>query len=209
MIIKKYVMLATLAVNCQWLMEAPVQAAEGVTVTPFYGYLFGGTIDTYNDRLQIRDKENYGLSIDVPYQQDITAQFTYIHHATTLIYTDYYLAKTEQLFDLDVDYYLLGGTKIISKGAATSFFSGTMGVTHFSPQSSQYGSEDVFTFSMGLGLDKDISDKVGLRVQGRLLLPIEFSGGSLYCGTKGCAVDVSGSTTLIQADVTAGIFIRL
>ena len=107
------------------LVNSSALADEGIFVTPFYGYQFGGTIKTYSGRLQIRDGENYGITIEAPYESDTTVQFTFIRHASSVIETDYYLGTTEELFDIDVDYYLLGGTKVISQGTLTSFFSYT------------------------------------------------------------------------------------
>jgi len=54
-----------------------------------------------------------------------------------------------------------------------------------------------------------LSDKIGLRLQARMLLPMTFSGGGAWCGTGGCAAGFGAWAVLVQFDFTVGVFIRL
>ena len=179
--------------------------AENVKVTPFYGYQFGGHINTYQGELQIEDGENIGISIEVPYGYGTTLQFLYITQDTTLTLKNNFLGSITELFDMSVDYYHIGGTKVIDKGNVTSFFSGSLGVTMFNPDDPGYSDESLFSFSVGLGVVKNFTKNLALRVQGRLLLPIQTAGGSIFCSNSGCAVGISGGTSIVQADVTGGL----
>lgn len=39
-------------------------------------------------------------------------------------------------------------------------------------------------------------------------MPINTYGGGLFCGSGGCNIGVSGGSSLLQADITAGLVMR-
>ncbi|KPJ94909.1 MAG: hypothetical protein AMJ53_04155 [Gammaproteobacteria bacterium SG8_11] len=190
------------------LLMSFTAVGKEIAVTPFYGYQFGGRASTDNGELRIKDSENYGVTLDIPYTGTTTVQLLYINQDTSLQRTDKYTGITKELFDMSVQYFHVGGTAEVAKGGTTSFVSGSLGATYFDPDTSGYSSETLFSFSFGMGLLKEISKNFAFRVQGRLLIPIQYGGGSMFCGSGGCAIGVSGGTTILQGDVTAGIAIR-
>jgi hypothetical protein len=179
-----------------------------IALTPFYGYQFGGRVSTYDGEARIKDTENYGFTLDVPYTGTTTLQLLYIYQDTTLQYTNKYTGLTRDLFDMTVQYFHLGGTAEVAKGTTTSFVSGSLGATYFDPDKSGISSETLFSLSFGMGLIKEIRKNIALRFQGRLLLPIQYAGGSMFCGSGGCSIGISGGTSILQGDVTAGVVIR-
>jgi hypothetical protein len=54
-----------------------------------------------------------------------------------------------------------------------------------------------------------MSDKIGLRFQGRLIIPMQFAGGSIYVGTGGAGVSVGSYTTFVEGDFSGGLFVQL
>lgn len=202
--------LQTVAIALYALSCEPVSAADRSTIIPFYGYQFGGTFNTYDGELRIEDSPTYGATIEWPVDEDTAAHFLFIRQDTSLSQTTNGLdGTTKEISDITIDYYHLGGTTSIAKGVMDSFVSGSLGLTHFRPKSTDYGSENVFSLSLGLGADKQFNKRIGFRIQTRLLLPIQFSSGGVYCGPDGCVAAVSGGTTFLQADITAGLIIRL
>lgn len=180
-----------------------------LALTPFYGYQFGGRASTDNGEFRIKDSENFGVTLDIPYTTTTTLQLLYIYQDTSLQRTNKYTGITEDLFDLSVQYFHVGGTAEVARGDTTSFVSGSLGATYFDPDKSDVSSETLFSISFGMGLLKEIRKNNAFRVQGRLLIPIQYAGGSLFCSSgSGCSVGVSGGTTIIQGDVTAGVVIR-
>lgn len=179
---------------------------EKYSVTPFYGYQFGGHLAVRNGELQLDDTENYGVSLDVYHSPITTMQFLYIYQDTSLQLKNYFTGMTTELFDLTVEYFHLGGTRVLNKGGGTtSFVSGSLGATHFSPSESGYSDETLFSMSFGMGVIKEIRKNISLRIQGRLLMPIQTAGGGVFCGGGGCSAHVSGGTSIMQGDITAGI----
>ena len=57
------------------------------------------------------------------------------------------------------------------------------------------------------------SGRIGLRIEGRLLLPMSFAGVSFGCGVgtggASCGTGLSGYAAIAQGDITGGLVIRL
>ncbi|MCF6211436.1 MAG: outer membrane beta-barrel protein [Gammaproteobacteria bacterium] len=190
---------------------APVLAAqERFTITPFTGWVFGGTANTRDGRLRIKETANYGVNVDIPYRGSHTTnmRFSFSTYDTTVEEKMDLSGVSSDLFDMRVDHYQLGGTKVINEGRIQTYGMGTLGVTHFSPRDSSYSSETRFSMHFGLGMDVMLSKHLGLNLQGRLLLPFNYYSGSLFCGSSGCNLAVSGTSSLMQADITAGLVMR-
>ena len=74
-------------------------------------------------------------------------------------------------------------------------------------------SENYFTAGLGGGLRYYLSDRIGIRLQARLLFPMQFGGVGFGCGIGtgggGCGAGVSTYTNIIQGDFTEGIILKL
>ena len=184
-------------------------ARKAIDITPIYGYQFGGSANTYRGELRFKDGENVGFTVDFHSTRDTTIQFLYTYQDTTVEFVDYYNNFSRDGFGIEIEYFHIGGTKAInSSNGTTSFVSGSLGATNFDPDRSGLSSETLFSLSFGLGVNKMFTERVGFRAQGRLLIPIQSAGGSIFCGNGGCSAGISGGTTLVQADITAGLIVR-
>ncbi len=190
---------------------APALAAqERLTITPFTGWVFGGTANTRDGRLHIKETADYGVNVDLPYRGSRTTwmRFSFSTYDTTVEEKADLTGVSRDLFDMRVDHYQLGGTKVINEGRIQTYGMGTFGVTHFSPRDSSYSSETRFSMHFGLGMEVMFSKYLGLNLQGRLLLPFNYYSGSLFCGGGACSIAVSGASSLMQADMTVGLVMR-
>lgn len=190
---------------------SPALAAQAAyTVTSFSGWVFGGTVETRDGRLCIRDAVDYGVNLDLPYRgsRDTRMRFSFTTYDTSVEEKTGVSGASRVLFDMRVDHYQLGGTKVINTGKIQTYGMGTFGVTRFSPRDSAYSSETRFSMHFGLGMEAMLGKHLGLSLQGRLMLPFNDYSGSLFCGSGGCTLAVSGGSSLMQADITAGLVMR-
>ena len=181
---------------------------RGIELTALYGYQFGGQVDlTSGGEVQMSDDAAFGFILGVPINGDAATQveLSYSHQATTLNHQDYYQLDETPLFDMSVDYFQVGGSRGVRRGKAMPFGFGTIGAAMFNPKGSDPDAEWRFSITLGVGAKYYMSERMGLRAQFGLLIPMQWSSGSLWCGSGGCAGGVSGGTTFGQGNVSGGL----
>ena len=202
------------------LFPALMFSQGGVELVPFAGYMFGGSIKFVEGKLNIEDGMDYGLSILVPVQTllDVELNWTRMDSKATFTpYSGYPLLKTHET-NLATNYFQLG---VISKfysreTMASPFVSLSLGATWFDPSEST-GYDDgtsyqyVWRFSVAFGLGVKImfSERIGIILRGRLLMPMTYGGTSFYFGTGGSGLAVNTWVTPLQGDFNGGLIIKL
>jgi len=63
--------------------------------------------------------------------------------------------------------------------------------------------------SLAGGIKINASEKVGIRLQARLLMPLWYSGTYFTVGTGGAGYGVSGGIYGVQGDFTAALVIKI
>ncbi len=77
----------------------------------------------------------------------------------------------------------------------------------FSPEDTKYETNIYAAMNFSGGVKIYLSEKLGLRLQGRLLMPLYVSGGGFYVGTGGAGVSVGAGVPILQGDLSAGLII--
>ena len=65
------------------------------------------------------------------------------------------------------------------------------------------------SFGLQTGTNLYLSKRIGFRVHGRLNFPVQFNGFGFYAGSGGSGLAASAGAYFIQADIGAGLIIRL
>ncbi len=167
-------------------------SAEGlktVEFTPFYGFTLSGGIEDADtgEEFEIDDSASWGGILDIRLSEGTQLEFFFNRQETELESEDG-LFSEDTLFDLDIDYYHIGGTYILIDGQWQPFVVGTLGATHFAPDAS--GSDSLTRFSVGLG--------GGVRFFPTEHFGLYFAGRGLFTfvGTDTFIESESGSLTI-------------
>jgi hypothetical protein len=182
--------------------------AQKVELSPFVGYETGANIDYSGGSLHISDGMDWGGSIDVGMGGGRYGEFSYSHIAT-------YLEResgisNERICDLAVDYYSLGVLQEIRPDAkATPYGLFTLGIVNYRPTSGDISSENKMHISLAGGVKIKASERVGIRLQARLLMPLYYAGTYFTAGTGGAGVSMGGGIKGVQGDFTAALVINL
>jgi len=177
----------------------------------FGGYMTYSSVPVREGDLKFTDGGNYGFGLDVELQRGVMVELNYTHNQTAVSLRRFN-GMTEPLFDMNTHYFQLGALyefRKSSKQKAFPYTIATLGATLFDAKTASLGDEWRFSVSFGVGGKFYLGKNFGLRLQSRLLMPLTFSGGGMWCGTGGCSVGVGTWTQLVQFDFTAGFFIRL
>jgi hypothetical protein len=181
---------------------------QKVELSPFVGYETGANINYNAGTLHIGDGMDWGGSIDVGMGGGRFGEFSYSHLAT-------YLDKesgisNERICDLAVDYYSLGILQEIKPDTkATPYGLFTLGIVNYRATSNDISSENKMHISLAGGVKIKASERMGVRLQARLLLPLYYAGTYFSAGTGGTGYGVSGGIQGVQGDFTAAFVINL
>ncbi|MCH7965012.1 MAG: hypothetical protein IH852_13860 [Bacteroidetes bacterium] len=175
----------------------------------FGGYMMTTSIPVREGDLQIKDVPDYGLGVDITMRRGIQLELLWISAQTHVKIKRYPSGFTEDLFDMNVHYFQVGGVWEMGRGKARPFGAFTVGATLFDAKDATRSDEWLASITFGGGGKFDLSKSIGIRLQARILVPLIFSGGGLWCGTGGCGVSVGSYTPFVQFDLTAGVYITL
>jgi hypothetical protein len=195
--------------------------AQKFELTPFGGYFFAGKVTVSEGDLNVKNGGNYGFTMGMNIQPGLQVEFMFNRLDTRLVLKEWRTGTSRDLFDMSVNYFHLGAiydAKQFEGGILFTNFS--LGATLFAPTNVNFEDkdgnlitsvEDDWRFSIGFGggIKKYLSDKIGLRLQLRVLMPIYWAGGSIYVGSGGAGFGLGAGTALVQGDATVGLIIRL
>jgi len=201
------------------LVTAAAFAEKGVEITPIFGYTYTSKVSAYKGDFDITNSSDWGVMVNV----DIES-YTYKGTMLESLYNrqdseaEFYECGSrlrKDLFHMSVDYYQIGVLNKLHYDNVEPFGEVLIGATRLSAKSDvtidgdtfRPSDEWMFSATLGIGARLMVSQRIGFRVHGRLLLPMSFSGGGLWCA-GGCTIGVSGSSCFVQGNLGAGIIIR-
>jgi hypothetical protein len=186
-----------------------------IEIAPFAGYQWVTDTYTSGGYLDTKDGVNYGGAIDFTVQRDLQLELLYIYYDTQTQFRSesYSYPSSSGYTDLAMHYMQIGYVKGFKKGKIEPFGAFTLGAVLFVPSTFELENgmkvtpSDTWRFAMTFGGGAKIffSDKLGIRLQARLLVPVYFSGAGVYVGTGGGGMAVTGGIPALMGDFTAGI----
>jgi hypothetical protein len=178
--------------------------AQRFELSPFIGYETGSTIYTSLGYFYIGDGMDYGGNLDINLGRNRYAEISYSHMMTKLNVDEGYNERF--LYDLGVNYYSIGilqETKPLSRINPYGLL--TLGWVNYNPQTEDISGENKLHFSFAGGIKIKASDRIGLRLQARLLMPIFYAGANFNTGTGGTSANISATSVAFQGDFTAAL----
>jgi len=187
------------------------EALAQTEIFGFAGYMTYSSVAVREGDLQFEDGPNYGFGLDIGIQRGVFVELNYTHQQTS-VRLKRFNGFNEDLFDMNTHYFQIGAQYEFRKSKKQKAFPytlATLGATLFDAKDPSLSDEWRFSVAFGVGGKFYLSDKIGLRLQTRLLMPLVLSGGGMWCGTSGCSAGVGAWTVVVQFDFTVGVFIRL
>lgn len=185
------------------------KAQEKAQIFGLAGYQLNGDVTVARGELSFDDGMSYGLGFDIPVDRYMQAEISW-SMASSNVSLDEYLGENIPISDLYIHTFQAGALVEPNKGKKVSPFGlFSLGATLFTPTEGNYDDEWRFSIALGGGVKVYLSDKIGLRFQGRLMIPMVFEGTSVYFGTGGGGVAVGAYTAFVEGDFSGGIFFRL
>ena len=192
-----------------FLLTQSVKAQPSITLEAFGGWLWTGKAG-YNNNIKVDDNGNYGIRAGVGAIPETVIEFEWNHTENGVHWYD--IVNQENRFTpTTMNYYMLGFNKELMPAPVVPFGLLNLGLMNLKGETTSAGpfSEDWFTVGLGGGLKYYFSDHVGIRLQARILLPMQFAGIGVGCGTGGCGGGVTTYTNTIQGDFTGAVVLKM
>lgn len=192
-----------------------------IDITPFVGWQFGSKARFFEGEINLTSNVNYGVVADIAIHDGMQLELYYSRSqmdAEWRPFSPIYVNLLPRNFKVDIHYFQVGGLKYIQRGNIEPFGVFTLGAVWFDGYEENITMDNLvdvtrFAISLGGGVRVFVSEKVGLRLQARMLLPMYFNGVGLWAGGGtggvGGGVSVSTSIPIVQGDLTAGLTFRL
>ncbi|MFY9398397.1 MAG: hypothetical protein WAR22_08550 [Desulfomonilia bacterium] len=186
--------------------------AVELEVAPLVGYALGGQFEESPDGadLDLDEAATLGLAVDFPLDEGRQIELYYSRQPTRLE-ADGEPSFEGAAFDIDVHYLQLGGTYTWhDQGTFRPYVAGSLGVTYLDPEPSNVDSLIRFSLGLGGGVRAFITERLGLRLDGRAFATLveNQGGGAAFSSDEGLSVAVS-SDILVQFVFGLGVFFRL
>lgn len=192
--------------------------SNGIEISGFYGYRFGGKVDVFYGPdlgyVKINDNAAYGVDLSYRIKDRVFVNLQWSRQDTDMDFYGYQEIGAEALGDLAVEYFMVSALSDLgnSYGQIVPFGGAGIGMMVGTPDNRELGLDTSyrFAFTLQAGLRIWLNDRVGLRLRGAMLAPMQWGSGGLFCGTgSGCSVGVGASTTILQGEFSGGVVVKL
>lgn len=156
-----------------------------VSLTPLGGYTFGGKFGDEAGVLEaeVEDAAHYGLILNFRESARTQWEVFYSLQETEADTSGLPSGNPAGTMDLAIQYLQVGGTYVGDGLTARPFLAATVGATRFDPDPLTFDSENFFSFGLGAGWQLQPTERVGLRLEGRLMGTFLGSDTALFCQT--------------------------
>ena len=188
------------------LGPASTGAAQGVEITPFGGYRFGGDFFELltRQRLDEDGAPSFGLIVDVPTYGGFQVEGFFTHQSAH-VFVPQFPSGPPVRWRLSVDHYQAGGLQEFDDGRVRPFLTGTLGLTRYAAE----GDNEIrFTLSAGGGVKLFPSEHIGVRLNSQMFITFADAEASVFaCSSGGCFVGFNANLVW-QIEFTAGLIVR-
>ena len=201
---KKYILLFSILFAFQSLR------AQRIEITPMFGFSFNGSADAYRGKLDMKNDISYGGQLSFGLSTGNVLQLSYQRNEADLIFRPYRgVNLPSERFQMGAEHYQLGFVRELNSGATVPFGLVSLGTTRYFEKSGEL--RDYWSFSgvLGGGLKRYFSERVGLKLQASLILPMELSRAGFFCGPYGCGSNASFYVPIVHFELAAGIIFQL
>ena len=203
--IKKILILAVLTIS-----TGVSVLAQSIELTPFAGYTFRSTVNITNGQARVNDGFTYGGALTYKAGLYNAIELSYYRYQTNATAQSSYSGFEFVDTPVNVNYMFIGGQRIIPANEKMSGFTGfNLGAGWLGSGNDSFSTITKFSVGLVAGLKIMASDKIGIRLQTNLALPITGAGGSFYWGSGGSGVGLTGYVPIWSFGFTGGLVYKI
>lgn len=181
---------------------------QKLELTPYTGYTFGSGFDITGGRAKLEGNANLGLFLGYTPKRFTEFEFSYNFLGTNATANSIYLIE-DIVSRSQLHFVTIGVNRLIIINEQFTFFSGLkLGSATLSFPDSDFDGQSRFSVGVQAGMKYYITERIGLRSQAHLLLPVVSEGGSLWWNPN-TGVGISGWSPILPFSLNFGMIVRL
>ena len=191
-----------------------VNAQKNIEITGLYGWSVNGSVDDYYGKLDMKDGATYGGMLSVEVQDFTWVEFSY-NRSTTKINGFLYNGFFNETINRDVimETFMVGGLKEFKDGKVKPFALFKLGGARYHNDGGTNFDSWKLAIAPGIGAKIFFNDRIGIRLQTSLVMPMTFDGVGLYVGAGSGGVSTGAGASfnvpILHWDLSGGLIIRI
>lgn len=197
---------------------AGITSAQNIRLNAFSEYVFEDNIDTYFNPTSyyngtIEGGFQWGAGAEYLVEDTKGIEIKYLRRGAAGSIEYYDIVSKTMDFNIGMNYILLGGNNYFKTGGKIEPYAGAnIGVaiiTFKDVATTNESTKTKFAWSLKIGSNIWLTEKVGIKLQADLLSAVQSVGGSLYFGTSGAGAGVSTYSSMYQWGLGGGLTFKL
>mgnify|MGYP005725590733 CR=1 FL=1 len=195
-----------------------LKGPKGIELVPFAGFQFGGkisavTFQNSDAEVSFNDGLEFGVSLETPPAfTGARIQLMWSMQNSRLDFQNNQTGENGTAFDMKIHYFQIGAVYEASQSdGPVPFGVISFGTALFNPKESGLNNEWRFAFGFSAGIKVYATERFGFRFQGRMLVPMQWGSGGLWCrdNETDCTISVEGTSAIIQGEFSGGLMLIL
>jgi len=188
-----------------------VSKAQHLELYPFAGYTFGTHCYVTGGTAKLSDGFTYGGTLSIVAGQNNSVEVTYMRQDATGTANSIIPGFINVKDPMSVNYIFIGGSRLFPvNDMVTPFFGANVGMGILASKDNYFSNIEKLAFGVDLGVKIMVSDKVGIRLQSNLNMPVTNVGAGLWWSSGGgSSVGVTGNIPFVQFGFTGGLILRM
>jgi len=187
-------------------------SAQDIELNGFAGWQFGGKARLYEGDFDISDAMNYGGKLAVGLSSTTFVEISYMRADTDGRFYSYNGGSSD-VFEFSSNYIHIAGLQEADLGRISPYGTLGVGLVFWTSKSSQLEGKTQFSITLGAGVKIWLTDIVGIRIHGGMMMPMVWNGAGFGCGIgtggAGCGGAVYTRITPFQGEFSGGLVFRL
>lgn len=187
-----------------------LSSAQNLEIMPYMSYQWGGKLNFYEGDMRIQSSENYGIALNYTIPRGTILQLEYFNQSTNIdvrLYEE--LGGTYQSYPVSMSWIQVGGLQGFDFYPLVPFAGITLGAMNFNPRTNELQDSWKFAVTGQIGLKYYFTERIGIRIHARLLMPIQWSGMGVSIGTGGLGAGINMGSYIFQGDIGGGLIFNL
>jgi hypothetical protein len=191
-----------------------IKAQNNIELTGTYGWSVNGSIDNYYGKIDMKDGATYGGNLSVEVKDFTWVEFTYNRSSTQFAGSLYNGFFSEFISgDMVMENYQIGVLREFKDGKVKPFSFFKLGGARYYGEGKNTFDSWKFSVNLGLGAKIFFNDRIGIRLQTSLLMPMTFDGVGIYVGAGSGGVSTGAGATfdvpILHWDLSGGLIFRI